>query len=1815
MKKTLAIVFAFLLLAVMTFSVSAEETGWSFAENELWEVQVSFNEVPTAFEAKIYPTDTSVESTIIGNYCKTYSEGYDLRLAEGGIPMLVFNTGGNDNVKSFVRFENAVLAANAWSSIKVEYDASAANCYIDGELKSTVDMTDIPVPTTASFNIVVGGNRIINSDGTHNTSYFRGYIESVSAYVEKDALFSYDFNANGNSDFLIKDLSGKGNNAIFSNVWNTTSGMEDSGEEYAYRFAVVGDPQTISQSGHTQSYLNMYSWIAEQQPDYVITLGDIIQSGANTETAAASAQWQVAMEALGYLDSSKIPHSDIRGNHCSRSQFDKYISYEKYANAFVEQGVKTICYEESMLNCAHLFTVNGMKYMVFALDYGPREDVLYWAGRLCEEYSDYNVIVTTHSYLGRDGTTLGYDDDGDAIEGYGFTTGDEIWEWFVDKHPNIVLVICGHIAHDNVVITQRENSCGTLVTEMLIDFQDLDDKLSNNMGMVNMFNFTEDGKTLYIETYSTANSSYYKNINQIKLTLDTVHAENKYSPSYGEKTAQGAVSGYSYTLYGDTLVISGSGNGVLSGNDLAGLASLVKTIVIENNTAINTIGASFFENYNAVETLIIPETLKAVGSKAFAGMRALKTVAYFNDYYSESFVGDGIIDIRSIQTIQNDSLEGSAANASAVYLSRYGEIRGQAMALVSGDATYYTYPSGKAAQYVRSLGSAVNHSYYTFEMTGDPYLAVSGTAYMNGANSTQSTLNWSFDLESQTLRVTQGNCNSLRMHGQGMEFENWKKIWNDVIKSISMGAATYSQWESFECTHSVTFGLTELETIIFDAKLDIDDRTPETGWFEGCVNLKSMRLKSEASLEDGIIDLSWWKKIRGNSFQRMFKDCTSIKEIIFPETMELHNNNQELIFRVCQSMFENCVNLERITLPHYTASIEANAFAGCDSLSEIHIESIGFTVADKSAFPDQNMTIYVKTKADKETIDALGYENTKVVIDLREAIDIKAAEFANTSAEIWLGNADGVSIDFSGVSKTDAFTFVSYPTCDAADDVRTFIKKSGSSAVKLTYYSEEFDSTLVRSGAQGTGYTWTFDETTGILTIACTKAAELAINNNNTAFIPWKAIWRDAISKIQITGETLWNKMQINHDKEGFFEYLPNLEAVLMSKKIYQWQVNVGSLFEGCTSLTTFDFGSSWDDVEYGVIDLSGATNVPKADYLANMFNGCSSITAVNFPTTNFASTHIGINMFKDCTSLVSITLPATITNISEGAFDGCINLRSIVLVGETVPADLSGIQDIEGFMVICSSADMASAVNTAGGWEYTKAVFFDGSFDGNINMDGFSIRTKKYNGIRGMFSFNLTENAILEATGYALVEYGAIAISKTAYTANGGIAITLNDGVYKVNAGQKIRVYDAQEGFCRDDGTATLYKIEGDTIKYNVSVVNYTSNFNSDIYMCAYSVYTDPNGETLITYKHYSDDYKFFNLYDVTLSMYKAGAINASISDDAAVWNTLLTGAVTIASGDIYKEIPAVGYSSSNGYKPSSTVTLTLVLDTDDVNYVAIYRGEGAIPAQHDSYNSYSYSYGETSANQLGPTISTYSPADGYDPIPILSEYEVTLVKTIIMDHGITSISKYGFVGLDYAETYVYPTTLESVAEGAFFYNRGVTTAYCAHVENPNKKNEIGLFDFSSISGTYNLTGAIRDARSLKKVHFPQNVTNANASDAFGTSAHYGKMSLTKMWFGSNTEPADGVVDMSNITVSAIGSQAFMCDFNLTTLIIPEGCSTVSTTAFNGAKYTTYDGVIMGNFKTIKQPNYVAEIAKYCNSNGLEYVNYKGEPLTASQG
>ena len=100
-----------------------------------------------------------------------------------------------------------------------------------------------------------------------------------------------------------------------------------------------------------------------------------------------------------------------------------------------------------------------------------------------------------------------------------------MWDKLVSKYENIVLVLSGHDPCDNVIATQTAGVNGNVVTQMLIDPQGVDSSLGAT-GMVAMLYFSNDGRTLTVEQYSTVRDEYYMNTSQFALELpESFHVE------------------------------------------------------------------------------------------------------------------------------------------------------------------------------------------------------------------------------------------------------------------------------------------------------------------------------------------------------------------------------------------------------------------------------------------------------------------------------------------------------------------------------------------------------------------------------------------------------------------------------------------------------------------------------------------------------------------------------------------------------------------------------------------------------------------------------------------------------------------------------------------------------------------------------------------------------------------------------------------------------------------------------------------------------------------------------------------------------------------------------------------------------------------------------------------------------------------------------------------------------------------------------------------------------------------------------------------
>lgn len=273
--------------------------------------------------------------------------------------------------------------------------------------------------------------------------------------------------------------------------WEDRSGFfltKDKVQDYDYSFAYVGDPQ-ITTGYYPDEIIHTYNYIADNKEDknivYAVTLGDLTQNSTDAEYAAIE-------EGLKKVEAKGIYQSILRGNHDSVSSFDRNITKGEYGSYL--SGT----YDDTLKNTYHIFTAGNEKYMMLTLDYYPSSNVVDWAAALVEANPDCRVIVNTHGLLNYDMTLLT-----DTAVTY-------MHENLITKYENIVMAVCGHheAAGPKYKIVTGKNS--NKIVEMIIDPQGMELRDAQAYGLVAIFHFSNNGKTVEVEYYSTVKKAYYR---------------------------------------------------------------------------------------------------------------------------------------------------------------------------------------------------------------------------------------------------------------------------------------------------------------------------------------------------------------------------------------------------------------------------------------------------------------------------------------------------------------------------------------------------------------------------------------------------------------------------------------------------------------------------------------------------------------------------------------------------------------------------------------------------------------------------------------------------------------------------------------------------------------------------------------------------------------------------------------------------------------------------------------------------------------------------------------------------------------------------------------------------------------------------------------------------------------------------------------------------------------------------------------------------------------------------------------------------------
>lgn len=244
----------------------------------------------------------------------------------------------------------------------------------------------------------------------------------------------------------------------------------------------------------TQNYARLFpdlfdcqvKWILSNQERFNIRF--VLHEGDVTENNNKP-QWEVAKAAMSQLD-GKTPYAICLGNHdigdngksnTRDSLFGQYFPMDFWKAQPTFGGV----YDKETDrpdNSFHLFTTGAVDWLVLALEFGPRDDVLRWANQVVGDHPQRAAVLLTHAYMTAEGRydTEAFGRQGGSPHGYpcaknelgakeGCNDGGQMWRKLVSKHKNFRLVFSGHT--ELVAKEDDRGVNGNTVHQYLADYQ------------------------------------------------------------------------------------------------------------------------------------------------------------------------------------------------------------------------------------------------------------------------------------------------------------------------------------------------------------------------------------------------------------------------------------------------------------------------------------------------------------------------------------------------------------------------------------------------------------------------------------------------------------------------------------------------------------------------------------------------------------------------------------------------------------------------------------------------------------------------------------------------------------------------------------------------------------------------------------------------------------------------------------------------------------------------------------------------------------------------------------------------------------------------------------------------------------------------------------------------------------------------------------------------------------------------------------------------------------------------------------------------
>ncbi len=277
-----------------------------------------------------------------------------------------------------------------------------------------------------------------------------------------------------------------------------------------FSLVVLPDTQFYSLK-FPETYHAQTQWIADHAAPYRIAYALHVGDLTDKNTAV---EWEIAAAAQARM-AGVVPCALAPGNHDLGPERVSGLTAHFPPAGFKRLPTFGGFYDrepERVDNSYHLFEAGGRKWLILALEFGPRDDVLRWANEVVARHPDRSAILITHAYLRPDNTRFdhrvkvvvkGKESDKGlgksplARSPAGFNDGEDLWRKLVSPHANFAFVISGHVC-----ITGHRTDAGqhgNPVHQILVDYQN---QPNGGNGYLRLLQFSADLKTVHVSDYS-----------------------------------------------------------------------------------------------------------------------------------------------------------------------------------------------------------------------------------------------------------------------------------------------------------------------------------------------------------------------------------------------------------------------------------------------------------------------------------------------------------------------------------------------------------------------------------------------------------------------------------------------------------------------------------------------------------------------------------------------------------------------------------------------------------------------------------------------------------------------------------------------------------------------------------------------------------------------------------------------------------------------------------------------------------------------------------------------------------------------------------------------------------------------------------------------------------------------------------------------------------------------------------------------------------------------------------------------------------------